>query len=107
MSKATELLEAFAFKSGTTTHHAATECPVCKAELDASDGLPGERPSPGDYSICCYCAAILRFGEGLELTAMSPSDMAALPVADREELEGHAGLMRSAKLSGMRRRGEA
>ena len=41
---------------------APSTCPACGATLDAVTNMVGERkPQPGDWSVCSYCAAVLRF----------------------------------------------
>jgi hypothetical protein len=39
--------------------------PCCGYEVDAATGLDHEEaPTPGDYTICLNCGAVLRFVEG-------------------------------------------
>lgn len=43
-------------------------CPACEAPLDA--GFTSEedrRPVEGDYTVCLYCTAVLRFNENHSL----------------------------------------
>lgn len=55
-------------------------CPRCQHVFDrASSVFESRRPSPGDLSICIECEAFLRFGEALELIALTDADVAALP----------------------------
>lgn len=52
-------------------------CPACGAELDgawATDGS-GERPSPGDVTICIYCAEMLCYTAALGLRPAAPDDL--------------------------------
>lgn len=55
-------------------------CPVCKYEMDAATCLshPESGPKAGDYSICIECAAVLRFGPGMELVEADKVDMAEM-----------------------------
>jgi hypothetical protein len=58
----------------------ASWCPQCNLELDGvtimrTDGPKDGLPEEGDYSICVYCAAILRFGAGLQLRKATPEDI--------------------------------
>ena len=60
-----------------TQRHDALTCPVCGYDkMDASTNLTsGRGPQPGDLTLCCECAALLEFGEGLRLRATDiPSD---------------------------------
>ena len=47
-------------------------CPHCGYELDAASPTshPDTAPSPGDFSVCACCAAVLRFGEDLRPRAL-------------------------------------
>jgi len=51
-------------------------CPSCSARIDMSTPLGGgeERPGPGDFTICLYCAALLRFNgaDGFDLLTGPP-----------------------------------
>lgn len=55
-------------------------CPCCDAELEAASWVstgPGDtpaRPKPGDITFCLYCAALLRFGQGLNLSQIPPAE---------------------------------
>jgi hypothetical protein len=51
---------------GITT---ASECPACRANLDAATKFAGPAggPKPGDLSCCYYCGALLEFGDDLQL----------------------------------------
>lgn len=44
-------------------------CPECNEKLDAATETirKGRKPGPGDFSVCAYCAAVLRFDESLRL----------------------------------------
>jgi hypothetical protein len=58
---------------------AKTCCPVCRAQLDAASDPEGDAtPKPGDYSVCAYCVAVLRFvvdpSDALSLACVSVGD---------------------------------
>lgn len=56
------------------------KCPICGKELDSATSAHGnDRPSPGDISICIYCATILRFDENLKLGEFPQEELIALP----------------------------
>jgi hypothetical protein len=66
-------------------------CPVCHAPLDGASETHGNHaPKPGDFSVCMYCTAALRFTEQLLL------EVVTMDVA-REELgpKGFADLRRT------------
>lgn len=48
-----------------------TKCPFCKAKLNAGAEVPSNRmpraPREGDFTVCCKCAEVIVFGEGLKL----------------------------------------
>lgn len=49
--------------SGPDTDIPETFCPFCDAYLDSATELGSKRrPSPGDLSVCLYCAEVLIFG---------------------------------------------
>lgn len=60
---------------------AAPRCPSCSAQLDGWTAAGHDRaPRPGCLTVCFYCAAPLRFGDGLlVLEPLSAEDLAALP----------------------------
>lgn len=49
-------------KTLTTRFENARWCPCCFGVLSAATCLTDEvRPEPGDYTVCIYCASVLRF----------------------------------------------
>lgn len=55
-------------------------CPVCNHRFDthtSANGL-GVSPSPGDISVCLYCAMPLVFREDLSLAEATVQDLANL-----------------------------
>lgn len=66
----------------------ASNCPACQSEHDAASHPTNETavPGPGDLTVCIDCGALLRFGQGLELEAVSPAELRALDAGTRGEL---------------------
>ncbi len=63
-------------------------CPSCRYPIDGHAGLTGSRrPKPGDLSICAGCAAVLSFGEDLQLQPAKPELLLELEDEDRQQLE--------------------
>jgi hypothetical protein len=59
----------------------AAFCPGCFKVLDGVTNLESsEAPKSGDFTICIYCAAVLRFTENMQLELSSLED---IPVAFR------------------------
>lgn len=55
--------------------------------LDAATGLQRSHyPNKGDLSLCAYCMAFLRFGDG-HMLLLSPEEFAALPDDNRKCME--------------------
>lgn len=75
-------------------------CPACGTLLDAamSAALDDARPTPGDVTVCAYCASLLVFGDGLH--PRFPTDAELTEVALLPEVQ-HA---RSVVLEVIRRR---
>lgn len=42
-------------------------CPHCDARLDSAERPSGDDPSPGDVSVCFYCARLLLFAEDMSI----------------------------------------
>ena len=54
-------------------------CPQCSYEMtDASGVGHNERPSPGDWTVCIRCAAVLRFTEEIGVREASGKELAEL-----------------------------
>lgn len=54
-------------------------CPVCNALLNMATSVTGNvAPEPGDFSVCVFCAAILRFEEGLKYVEAKTEDLSLL-----------------------------
>lgn len=59
-------------------------CPHCNELLDrATSTFQEGQPDPGDFSICAYCNAILRYTEDMQLRIPSEDEFDSVP----EELQ--------------------
>lgn len=65
-----------------TTRSIPDLCPSCGTVID-SHSHPHKTPKPGDFTICAYCASVLRYGGGLVLLAATEADLADLDEEDR------------------------
>jgi hypothetical protein len=56
-------------------------CPCCKKELDAATSINEKDalPSPGNLSICFYCATVSRFDKDLKLEELTTEQFAKFP----------------------------
>lgn len=63
-----------------------SRCPRCRYTMDAATSATRRHatPTPGDYSVCLACAAILRFADDLTLRACSVDEQRELERADPE-----------------------
>jgi hypothetical protein len=66
-------------------------CPQCGHHIDRAGPIPGamfdpEAPRNGDFTICGYCLAVLRFAPGGTYLLMTPEAIAALPSYVRDWL---------------------
>jgi hypothetical protein len=54
-----------------------TPCPSCQKVLDAVTATDHKdhKPSPGDLTVCFYCAALLCFDFFLDLQIAQPEDL--------------------------------
>ncbi len=63
-------------------------CPRCGKVVDAATPLgTASHPRPGDFSICAYCATLLRFTPTLTVEGVSEMEFLALPEEDRQQLQ--------------------
>lgn len=64
-------------------------CPSCDALLDDSRSLKDRmhKPTPDSFSICAYCAAVLRFNEDLSLRTTTSADLDELDPETRSLVE--------------------
>jgi len=100
MSRAWKGLERVVARQGEEVPEAP--CGHCGARLDRASIDTGQRPEPGDISICWGCAGVNRFDERLRLEALSDDAVRELDVDHRELEEGRA-LIRAALLGSSRR----
>jgi hypothetical protein len=55
-------------------------CPNCKESVNAATDLNGGgTPKVNDFTICCFCAAINKFGPGMKLVSVSDEELDKLP----------------------------
>ena len=65
-----------------------SHCPNCNSTLDACTGINHRHaPRPGDFTICCKCAAILVFGSDMELIQPTAHELSLLPPQHLKELQ--------------------
>jgi hypothetical protein len=83
-------------------HMKPFKCPNCGKTLDGASGIDYDgRPSPGDYSVCIGCAAILSFDDDLEPHSMSIEDIQAMHPENRKVI---SALVLSVHLANRNRR---
>ena len=71
----------------TTTHHAASHCPLCFKKLDTATSVKeGWTPESGDLSVCIGCGEVLRYAEGLALKVATDSELEALDMETKRLL---------------------
>ncbi len=65
-----------------------TGCPVCCNKLDAATAMhePAE-PTPGDLTVCIYCASFLQFTDDLDVRPLTESQVGELPDYARIDLQ--------------------
>jgi len=64
-----------------TSETIRTWCPQCFSVLSATSCMTAEaKPEPGDFTVCAYCAAVLRFNAKMDLEI---SELAEIPVHSR------------------------
>jgi len=82
-----------------------SHCPVCREKLDAITPTSSDTPSPGfipdtgDFSVCIYCAAILRFRADRQLCMATAFDLMELC---EKQPHTHSMLQRIAAAARMR-----
>jgi hypothetical protein len=68
-------------------------CAACGRELSGAGGQP-ERPTPGDFTVCLYCFAILTFTDTLAVRLVTDGEWMRLP---REQRRGITAVRDRAK----------
>lgn len=70
-----------------TTKTEETCCPQCGMKISAATSTEGDhKPTPGDLSVCLYCATPLVFTDGLKLRKMTDLDLLALPFSELRQV---------------------
>ena len=65
-----------------TTRMKPQFCPACFAILSATSAFDADvSPEPGDFTVCAYCAAVLKFDESMMLL---PSSLIEVPTHSRK-----------------------
>src|SRR3954454_7351373 len=62
-------------------------CPRCNSKIEGATGVTGRGPSPGDWTVCLYCAAALRFDEQLAMRLATAEEVAGLDLQTRRLIE--------------------
>jgi len=68
----------------TSTQLPEDACPRCGHELSGATGAG--TPTPGDYSVCAYCAMPLVFKSDLSVRAMDDEDVSTMSNATYQKL---------------------
>lgn len=53
-------------------------CPKCGELLNAATSMGDHVPSPGDFSICFYCTAWLKYGPDMALESITKLDLQSM-----------------------------
>lgn len=70
-----------------TTTTPTSRCPACGYVIDRASSVEGDAtPTPGDFSVCMDCGAVLRFDAALRVRLASGDEVAALPIKLRNML---------------------
>lgn len=57
----------------------SARCPACRAQIDGATGATDVNPpTEGDFSVCQYCATVLRFRANLTLRRATLADVEGL-----------------------------
>lgn len=56
-----------------------TYCPKCKKKLDGATSFYGQKPVPGDVTICLYCLSVLTFGKDMKMVYLTEEEIKKLP----------------------------
>lgn len=75
----------------------AGECPDCFERVDAASSESGRMPSPGDFSVCAMCGAILRYSEDLQVRRINDGELDELQPDQREILLKYHHAFRAAR----------
>jgi len=72
-------------KDQTTFRCKSSQCPHCRKQLDAATlvtSVGGKAPKTGDFTVCLYCAEVLRWRSGGHLTLLSEKERAHVAASD-------------------------
>ncbi len=83
-----------------------TTCPICHALLDDAESITegNNTPSEGDFTVCLYCAGILRYTEKILLCKVNPEDLAELRKKSPKTYSDLLDAQRIAELYAQRRK---
>jgi hypothetical protein len=75
-------------------------CPACQTRLNmATYPRSGNAvPKPGDVTVCVYCTMVCWFNTDLTVRALTPTELADLPIKKRMQVED---LRRAAMVAGV------
>jgi len=58
-------------------HIAPSECPICEKKMDGATAVDHtHKPTPGDGTVCSYCASMLVYGSNLKLHEITLEEIA-------------------------------
>lgn len=89
-------------RDGTIDTVPPSPCPYCGKVLDGASNYAAETPSPGDLSVCAYCAGLCQFTAALALERLPDAAFEALPVDIQTAVREHQDAIRAVY---MRKRG--
>lgn len=64
-----------------------SRCQLCLTEIDVATSFDGERPSPGDLSVCIDCGALHAFRSDFRLRLATDEDVVDQPECVRERVK--------------------
>lgn len=72
-----------------SAHHAMppSTCPACTTRQNMATGIAVDRkPTPGDYTVCYACAALLHFNDQLQLARLPAQELIDMDPEQRQLL---------------------
>ena len=69
-------------------------CPNCRTQLDCAGNLDGERPKPGDVTVCVECAAPLRYSDNMTVRELTDLDFRDVPLLVLRQLDALQAMVR-------------
>jgi hypothetical protein len=79
---------------------APTACGHCGGVHEAASGDRGQKPKPGDYSVCFSCTGINRYDEELRNVRVDEAEIDALPADLHDSLREAQSWLRTAHMGG-------